>query len=185
MSTRLPRSADYQVKEEKKLEELVRRLRLLVFDFDGVFTDNRVLVLQDGTEAVMCSRADGLGLDRLRKCGLELLVLSKEQNPVVAARCNKLRLPYIQGCDEKAERLQNEINNRGITLHEVAYVGNDINDVECMEVVGLPISVADGYPEAKQVAHWIGTVPGGQGAVREVCDWMASILERKEENEDV
>ena len=120
------------MKDEKELEELVRRLRLLVFDFDGVFTDNRVLVLQDGTEAVMCSRADGLGLDRLRKCGLDMLVLSKEQNPVVAARCNKLRLPYIQGCDEKAKRLKQEFNDRGITRHEVAYVGNDINDMECM-----------------------------------------------------
>ena len=166
------------MKDEKELEELVSRLRLLVFDFDGVFTDNRVLVLQDGTEAVMCSRADGLGLDRLRKCGLDMLVLSKEQNPVVGARCNKLRLHYIQGCDEKAERLHQEINDRGITHNEVAYVGNDINDVECMELVGLPISVADGYPEVKRVAAWVGTVPGGQGAVREVCDWMADILER-------
>ena len=166
------------MKDEQELEELVRRLRLLVFDFDGVFTDNRVLVLQDGTEAVMCSRADGLGLDRLRKCGLDMLVLSKEQNPVVGARCNKLRLPYIQGCDEKAERLNQEFKDRGITRHEVAYVGNDINDVECMELVGLPISVSDGYPEVKQIASWVGTVPGGQGAVREECDWMADILER-------
>ena len=166
------------MKDEKELEDIVRRLRLVVFDFDGVFTDNRVLVLEDGTEAVMCSRADGLGLDRLRNCGLDLLVLSKEQNPVVAARCNKLRLPYIQGCDEKAERLLQEFNDRGITQHEVAYVGNDINDVECMELVDLPISVSDGYPEVIRLAAWVGTVPGGQGAVREVCDWMANILER-------
>ena len=166
------------MKDKKELEEVVRRLRLIVFDFDGVFTDNRVLVLEDGTEAVMCSRADGLGLDRLRNCGLDMLVLSKEQNPVVAARCKKLRLPYIQGCDEKAERLLQEFNNRGITRHEAAYVGNDINDVECMELVELPISVSDGYPEVKRVAAWVGTVPGGQGAVREVCDWMANILER-------
>ena len=166
------------MKDEKELEEIVRRLRLIVFDFDGVFTDNRVLVLQDGTEAVMCSRADGLGLDRLRNCGLDLLVLSKEQNPVVAARCNKLRLPYIQGCDEKAERLLQEFNDRGITQHEVAYVGNDINDVECMELVDLPITVSDGYPEVIRLAAWVGTVPGGQGAVREVCDWVANILER-------
>ena len=166
------------MKEEKGLEEIVRRLRLVVFDFDGVFTDNRVLVLEDGTEAVMCSRADGLGLDRLRKFGIDLLVLSKEQNPVVTARCNKLRLPCIQGCDEKADRLRQEFNDRGITHNEVAFVGNDINDVECMELVDLPISVADGYPEVKRVAVWVGTVPGGQGAVREVCDWMANILER-------
>ena len=171
--------------DEKKLEDLVRRLRLLVFDFDGVFTDNRVLVLQDGSEAVMCSRADGLGLDRLREFDLELLVLSKEQNPVVGARCKKLRLPYIQGCDEKADRLRQEISDRGITLNEVAYVGNDINDLECMELVGLPVSVADAYPEVKRIAAWVGNVPGGQGAVREVCDWMASILQQKQDEEDV
>jgi len=144
------------VKDEKELEELVRQLRLLIFDFDGVFTDNRVLVLQDGTEAVMCSRADGLGLDRLRKFGLDMLVLSKEQNPVVGARCNKLRLPYIQGCGGKAERLHQECNDRGITVKEVA----------------------NGYPEVKRIAAWVGMVPGGQGAVREVCVWMANILER-------
>jgi len=166
------------VKEGKELEEIVRRLRLVVFDFDGVFTDNRVLVLEDGTEAVMCSRADGLGLDRLRKFGIDLLVLSKEQNPVVAARCKKLRLPCIQGCDEKADRLRQEFKDRRITSDDVAFVGNDINDLECMEMVDLPISVADGYPEVKRVAAWVGTVPGGQGAVREVCDWMANILER-------
>lgn len=155
---------------------------MVVFDFDGVFTDNRVLVLEDGTEGVMCSRADGLGLDKLRKYDLDMLVLSKEQNPVVAARCKKLRLPCIQGCDEKADRLRQEFDERGYSHHEVAYIGNDINDVECMEVVALPISVADGYPEVKKIAAWIGTVPGGHGAVREVCDWMANILERKNEN---
>ena len=171
--------------EATHLKETVRRLRLLVFDFDGVFTDNRVLVLEDGTEAVMCSRADGLGLDRLRTHDLDMLVLSKEKNPVVGARCNKLRLPYIQGCDEKAERLRREARDRGITLADVAYVGNDINDLECMELVGLPICVADGYPEVKQLAAWVGTVPGGHGAVREVCDWMAGILGRSRTDEDV
>ena len=106
------------------------------------------------------------------------LVLSKEQNPVVAARCKKLRLPCIQGCDEKANQLRQEFIERGISHQEVAYIGNDINDVECMELVALPISVADGYPEVKKIAAWTGTVPGGQGAVREICDWMANILER-------
>lgn len=168
------------MKSEKELEKIVRGLRLAVFDFDGVFTDNRVLVLEDGTEGVMCSRADGLGLDKLRKFDLDLLVLSKEQNPVVAARCKKLHLPCIQGCDEKANRLRQEFIERGISHQEVAYIGNDINDVECMELVALPISVADGYPEVKKIAAWTGTVPGGQGAVREVCDWMANILERNE-----
>ena len=166
------------MKDEEELVALVRQLRLLVFDFDGVFTDNRVLVLQDGTEGVMCSRADGLGLDRLRKCGPEMFVLSKEQNPVVGARCKKLRLPCIQGCDEKAERLLLELSKRDISSSEVAYVGNDINDIECMEIVGLPIAVADSYPEVKRIASWVGTVPGGQGAVREICDWMAGILEK-------
>jgi 3-deoxy-D-manno-octulosonate 8-phosphate phosphatase (KDO 8-P phosphatase) len=165
------------MKERRDLTDAVRRLRLVVFDFDGVFTDNRVFVLQDGSEAVVCTRADGLGLERLRTHGLDLLVLSKERNRVVATRCEKLRLPYIQGCDEKASRLEQEVRGRGISLREVAYLGNDINDLDCMAQVGLPAAVSDAYPEVLEKAAWISNIPGGKGAVREFCDWVAGILE--------
>lgn len=153
-------------------QDAVLRIRLIVFDFDGVFTDNRVLVLQDGTEGVLCCRADGFGLEAVRKLGIELLVLSKEQNPVVGARCLKLKLRCIQGCDNKAERLRAEADLLGIPLAQVAYVGNDINDIECLELVGLPVCVADAYPEVKDISLMITSTPGGHGAVRECCDYI-------------
>ena len=122
-----------------------KQIQMIVFDFDGVFTDNRVLVLQDGTEGVFCSRADGFGLGAAKKLGIRLLVISTEKNPVVGARCKKLNIPYIQGCDNKSQILQMEANKLGISLDNIAYLGNDINDIECLEIVGLPACVSDSF----------------------------------------
>lgn len=145
-------------------------IRFVVFDFDGVFTDNRVLVFQDGREAVFCSRADGLGVERLRATGLPLLVLSKEANPVVTARCRKLRLPCVQSCDDKLPVLVREARKRGVPLSSVCYVGNDVNDLDCLRAVGFPVCVADAIPEVKRVCRRVLRNPGGRGAVRELCD---------------
>lgn len=156
-------------------DRIARRVEMVVFDFDGVFTDNRVLVMQDGTEGVLCSRADGFGLDRLRKLGIKMFVLSREKNPVVSARCKKLKLPCIQGCDRKADTLIKEAKKFDIPLQHVAYLGNDINDLECLEIVGLPACVADAYPEVIAVSKFITVKKGGKGAVREFCDYIASL----------
>lgn len=151
---------------------LLAKLKLVVFDFDGVMTDNRVLVMQTGHEGVMCNRSDGLGVGMLHEAGLPMLVLSKEQNPVVAARCGKLKIECIQGIDDKPSRLASLLRSRRIDPADVAYVGNDLNDVGCMEMVGLPIAVVDAYPPALKAAKLVTTRPGGYGAVREVCDWI-------------
>ncbi len=148
------------------------KLRLVVFDFDGVMTDNRVLVMQDGTEGVLCNRSDGLGIGMLRDAGLALLILSKEENPVVSARARKLKIEYMQGIDDKLAALKALLSQRGIDAGDVAYVGNDLNDLECMGHVGLPIAVSDAYPQVLRVARLVTTRPGGHGAVREVCDWI-------------
>lgn len=151
---------------------LLRRIGLVVFDFDGVMTDNRVLVMQDGTEGVMCNRSDGLGIGMLRDAGVAMLVLSKEENPVVSARCRKLKLECIQGIDDKPAALAKVLTARGLTHDQVAYVGNDLNDVACMKSVGLPIAVADAWPAAAKASKFKTTRRGGHGAVREVCDWF-------------
>lgn len=151
---------------------LLRRIGLVVFDFDGVMTDNRVLVMQDGIEGVLCNRSDGLGIGMLRDAGVPMLVLSKEQNPVVTARCRKLKLECIQGIDDKPAALAKILAARGLTHDQVAYVGNDLNDVDCMRSVGLPIAVADAWPVAAKAAKFRTTRNGGHGAVREVCDWF-------------
>lgn len=154
------------------LDALVRDLRLVVFDFDGVFTDNTVLVFADGREAVTCWRGDGLGLRELRRAGIEAFVLSTETNEVVGARCRKLALPYTQSCDDKRAALLELARERGVELRHVAYVGNDINDLECLRMVGLPIVVADAHEDVLRSAKWRTKATGGRGAVREVCDMI-------------
>lgn len=147
-------------------------ISLLVFDFDGVFTTNQVLVLQDGTEGVLCNRSDGLGIGMLKKAGMSMLVLSAEVNPVVAARCRKLNLDCVQGEADKLGALKRILKERNLDPKAVAYVGNDVNDVPCMQHVGYPISVADSWPSVHAHAKRTTTRPGGHGAVREVCEWF-------------
>lgn len=150
----------------------LRGVSLLVFDFDGVMTDNRVLVFEDGREAVLCNRGDGMGLEMLRKAGVPIVVISKEINPVVGARCKKLKIPYLQGIDDKLAELTRLVRERGLELAHVGYMGNDINDLECMRAAGLAIAPADSHPEALQIADLVTSSRGGFGAVREVCDLL-------------
>jgi len=154
-------------------------LRLVVFDFDGVMTDNRVWVNDEGEEFVACNRSDGLGLEMLRRLGLELLVLSTERNGVVGARCRKLGLPFEQGLADKAGRLRAVLDERGIDASGIVYVGNDVNDLDCMRLAGCAVAVADAHPDARRVADIVLTRAGGHGAVRELCDRLAAHLVRR------
>ena len=155
-----------------ELEPLLERVRLAIFDFDGVFTDNRVWVNEGGEELLAFSRSDGLGLRRLDEVGVEYLIVSMEQNSIVGARALKLRADCVQGVDDKLTLIR---ERAGETLEDVAYVGNDINDAECLRAVGLPVVPADAWPEVKPLALWILSRPGGHGCVREFCDavWTA------------
>jgi YrbI family 3-deoxy-D-manno-octulosonate 8-phosphate phosphatase len=149
-------------------------VRLVVFDFDGVFTDNTVYVSEDGTESVRCWRGDGLGLQAVQRQGLQVLILSTEVNPVVTARSRKLRVDCVQGCDDKRARLETLVRERGLTMDQVAYVGNDVNDLGCLEAVRVPIVVADAHPSVLPAARLRTERPGGHGAVREVCDLLVA-----------
>jgi len=149
----------------------------VVFDFDGVFTDNRVLISGDGSEVVWCNRGDGLGLDRLRATGLPLLVLSTERNAVVAARCRKVQLECRQGLVDKGAALAQFSSERGIPLDRTIYVGNDLNDRECLASVGCGIVVADAHPSVMPLARIVLESRGGRGAVREVCDLVVERLQ--------
>ncbi len=148
------------------------RIELLVMDFDGVLTDNRAMVDQDGKEAVWVNRSDGWGIARLHDAGIPMIVISTESNPVVGARCNKLKIPYIHGCEDKLVALKRIVKEKKLNAGKIAYVGNDVNDLACMRWVGLPIAVADSVPEVIDIAKKITQSPGGYGAVREVADWL-------------
>src|SRR5690606_10324945 len=118
----------------------------LVTDFDGVHTDDHAHVAQDGTEQVRVSRGDGMGISRLRRAGVPILILSTETNPVVAARADKLRVEVLHGVEDKAAALRAWLAERGLNPARVAYVGNDVNDLPAMAVVGWPVAVADARP---------------------------------------
>ena len=129
----------------KSIEEIIRRIRLVAFDFDGVFTDNMVYVFEDGSEAVKCSRSDGIGLQKLKQAGIETVIISTEANPVVSARARKLMIECVQDCQNKRSVLEGIAQKIGISLNEVAFVGNDINDLACLDCVALPIVVKDAH----------------------------------------
>jgi N-acylneuraminate cytidylyltransferase len=156
----------------KKSFQLPDYIQLLVFDFDGVFTDNHVYVDEQGVEMVRCSRADGLGVARLREKKLPMLILSTEENPVVSARAAKMEVEVVQGCKDKAAFLQRHAVDKAIDLNAVLYVGNDINDLSAMRVAGFPVCPADAHPEIKRIARLVLSNAGGRGAVRELCDLL-------------
>lgn len=145
-------------------------IRALILDFDGVLTDNTVTVASDGVESVSCWRSDGIGTAALQAVGIPVVVLSKERDPVVAVRCDKLGLPCYQGVDEKLPRLIEVLELLGVEPETAAYVGNDTNDVACLRHVGLPIVVSDAHPAVFSAAAYVTKTSGGRGAVREVCD---------------
>jgi len=149
---------------------------LVVFDFDGVMTDDRVWVNQDGLEFVAANRSDGMGVNRLLAAGIKAVIISTETNPVVAARAKKLKLPYFHGVGDKASLLKTYLAENEIPAEETIYVGNDVNDLPCFPLVACAIAVADAHPEVSRKADHVLTHPGGHGAVREVCD---NLLTRK------
>lgn len=148
------------------------RVDLVVFDFDGVMTDNRVWVNQDGFELVAANRGDGAGIKMLRRAGIKAMVLSTEENPVVAARCNKLEIPALQGIEDKGTAIQTYLAEHDIDPLKVIYVGNDLNDMPCFPLVGFGVSVADAVPEVKAAADLVLSRNGGDGAVRELCEMI-------------
>jgi YrbI family 3-deoxy-D-manno-octulosonate 8-phosphate phosphatase len=160
------------------MSDPLSRITLVVLDFDGVLTDNAVWVLQDGTEMVRCDRSDGLGLAMLTAAGVTVVVMSTETNPVVAARCRKLGLPCMQGVADKGLELAALIAGQQLDPARVAYVGNDVNDLGAMGVVGLPVAVSDAHPRVRATATLVLTRPGGHGAVRELCDRILHARQR-------
>ncbi len=159
---------------------LPSKVDLLVLDFDGVMTDDRVWVDGTGTESVASHRGDGMGIAGLRRAGIPAIVLSTETNPVVAARCLKLDLPFVQGVADKRSALLSVLEERGVNPAAVVYLGNDVNDLPCFPIVGCAVVVGDAHPLAKAAADVILTRPGGQGAVRELCDRLVAVKSREE-----
>jgi len=145
---------------------------LVAFDFDGVFTDNTVYVNQDGIESVRCWRSDGLGLSRMMDVGVKAMIISTEKNTVVSARAKKLNLPCKQSVSDKAAAILEACREFNINPINAMFVGNDFNDIPAFEIVGIPVAVADAYPDVDPHVVHRTRKPGGFGAVREICDMV-------------
>ena len=143
---------------------------LICYDFDGVMTDNRIYVAQDGTETVAVNRSDGLAIAALRRASVKQIIMSTEENPVVSARAAKLNIPVLQGLNNKAEALQAYIFETGIDLVRTVFIGNDVNDLSVMHLVGFPVAPSDAYRSILDIAKHVTRAPGGAGVIREFCD---------------
>lgn len=155
------------------LVDSLRSVRLVLLDFDGVLTDNRVIVSESGEESVVCSRADGIGIARLRSLGIPCCVVSSEENAVVERRCEKLGVRCFRGVKSKVEVAEALGVELGVSPGEMLFVGNDVNDLDVLRFVGLGVAVADAAPEVQQVVSLLLERRGGFGAVREICDMVA------------
>ncbi len=156
------------------------RVSLLLMDFDGVLSDDLVLTDQDGRESVRCSRSDGFGLSLLREnMDIQAAVLSREENPVVSARCRKLKLEVFQGVRQKDQALKDLIQARGWNPAEILYVGNDLPDLAVLPLVGFFAAPADAHPDVLRRADLILKHRGGRGAVRELCERLLLNLHHK------
>ncbi len=157
---------------KQKILKKLKNIKLIVYDFDGVLTDNKVIVREDGLESVVVNRSDGLAIGMIKKMGIEQIVLSKERNKVVEARANKLNILAIRGIDDKRKELMDYCSKNNISLKNVVYIGNDINDLEPMKMVGYPICPLDAYEEIKEISKFILNTPGGAGVVRELIRYI-------------
>ena len=135
-------------------------------------TNNKVYVNQDGTETIQVSRADGLGVSEIRKMGFEQIIISTETNPIVSVRAKKLGINCLQGIENKKVALISYCKDKKFNLENVVYVGNDINDKEVMETVGLRFCPNDSHDSIKKISNHILKANGGDGVIRELLDFI-------------
>lgn len=149
-------------------------INLLVYDFDGVMTDNRVLVGEDGTEFVSCNRGDGLGINMIKELGIPQHIISTETNKVVATRAKKLGISVMHGVVDKKRTLESFCEKEGFALSRVLYIGNDINDLDAMSIVGFPVCPADSHKKIRELSVLVTQAGGGEGVIREIADLICA-----------
>jgi len=162
--------------------ERASRVRIVFADFDGTFTDGMVYTDQNGIETVRCSRKDTLGMNMLKKhTGILVHVISKETNPVVVARCKKMGVlvdKAVENGEGKAEIMERVTREAGLDLSQVAFIGDDVNDIPALRIAGFAVTVADGHPLVKRIVHYTTKVRGGEHAVRELCEFILSAQDK-------
>ncbi len=160
----------------------LRRIRLVAFDVDGVFTDGRFYLSDDGIESKAFHTQDGYGIRRLLEAGIGVAVISGRKSGAVEKRMSELGVPHVvQGCGDKVVALDKIIADLNISAGDCAYVGDDIPDLPLLTHVGYAIAVANAVPGLHQQCDHSTTARGGCGAVREVCDLILDAQSQKEQ----
>ncbi len=167
--------------ERKKLLSIIRNIRCIAYDFDGVMTDNRVLLSEDGIESVFVNRGDGYAVSKLKELGYEQIIVSTETNVVVSKRAQKLHLEVVQGTSDKTAVIKKYCNKKRISLSEVMYIGNDYNDLSAFSIVGLTGAPKDAEEEILKRADWISERCGGYGVIRDLYEIIYSDEQMEEE----
>ena len=147
-----------------------KEIELIVYDFDGVMTDNKVLLSQDGQESVMLNRADGLGISLFKNKGVKQMIISTETNPIVTLRAEKLEIDVMQDVKDKKSAIITICDKMNYDLSKIIFVGNDVNDLEAMKIVGVPIAPHDAHNEILNIAAIVTKAKGGDGVIRELFD---------------
>jgi 3-deoxy-D-manno-octulosonate 8-phosphate phosphatase (KDO 8-P phosphatase) len=148
-----------------------RRVRLIAMDVDGVLTDAGMYYGENGEELKKFNTRDGMGIALAREAGLTMAILTRESTAIVARRAAKLRIEEVHvGILDKLACMRDILARHGLTLEQVAYIGDDVNDYELLRHVGLAAAVRDASRLPKSVAHYVTEAKGGEGAVRELCE---------------
>lgn len=156
---------------DQEIQSRAARIKLFLMDCDGVMTDARIWVLENGEDQKAFNTRDGLGLDLWHRAGLKSGVISGRVSSALTRRAEKLGMSYVlQGCDDKEQAFAEILSVAGLTTAEVAFAGDDLNDIPLMRQAGLAIAVADAALETREHAHYITQARGGHGAVREIVE---------------
>ncbi len=156
----------------------LKRIRLVILDVDGVLTDGRLYYGADGEVLKAFHVRDGHGLKLLRAAGIQLAVVSGRSSPAVATRCRELGIEHVeQGCQDKLAALGRILKALDVKTSETLCIVDDTTDLPLMCGVGYAVAVADAHPEVRAIAGRVTRLPGGRGAVREVCDWLLAELD--------
>ena len=154
-------------------------IKLVAFDIDGVFTDGRFYLSDDGVESKIFNTQDGYGVRMLISSGIQVAVISGRKSKAVAKRMLELGVKNIvEGCSDKVEALNKIVDELDIQIYECAYVGDDIPDLPLLEHVGFSVAVANAVPKLHEKCDYITTASGGFGAVREVCDLFLAAIKK-------
>lgn len=176
------RNGRFEVVTDSELQSRAARIKLFLMDCDGVLTDARIWVLENGEDQKAFNTKDGLGIEMLHRSGIKSGVISGRVSSALTRRAEKLGMAYVrQGCVEKEQAFAEIVADAGLTNAEVAFAGDDLNDVPLMLQSGLAIAVADAVAETRQHAHYITQARGGHGAVREAIELILKSQDKWDE----